>query len=361
MSCETLLFEETLLLSNSSEFPEIAESPIVTGFTPSGESVYKFSFYYPRCEIMWNMKEEVSKVDGGMIFTLTPAEGGFTVRLENLVRIGDRPSEAEKEIILQIYSDCCSGGGSGGSGGSGNPARYVEVTLPAASWDANGTQTVSVSGLKADENGYIALSPAATSAETEAAANAKLRVTGQAKGKLTVTADGTVPIIDLPACVTILDVAEDGGGSGGSDGIAPLLSFSGNTAELADQSELFHIKHTSETSGSYDLAYAELGTVNTADLEDGTFIYFDQPGTYVFGMAEAEYGPPGYTFNGNGYIRESFGGNFLISDGIVMLCYNFDPEEEGEDVAIGHLKTLLRNANQNISFKIYRTSDLGTE
>lgn len=357
MSCETLLFEETLLLSNSSEFPEIAESPIVTGFTPSGESVYKFSFYYPRCEIMWNMKEEVSKVDGGMIFTLTPAEGGFTVRLENLVRIGDRPSEAEKEIILQIYSDCCSGGGSGGSGGSGNPARYVEVTLSAASWDANGTQTISVSGLKAEENGYIALSPAATSAETEAAANAKLRVAGQAKGKLTVAADGTVPAIDLPVCVTILDVAEDGGGSGGSEGITPLLSFSGNTAELADQSELFHIK---SGPGSYDTAYAELGTVDPADLEAGTFIYFDRPYTCLFGMVESDYLPGIYDFNNNGYILD-FGANFKIFDGIVMFEYNFDPDEEDEYVAIEYLKGRLRDANKDISFKIYRTSDLGTE
>lgn len=81
-------------------------------------------------------------------------------------------------------------------------SKSVAGTLLASGWSAEGTQVLSVSGLTAEQNGMISVSPSATAAQRAAARKANLSVTGQAAGTLTVTADGAVPEIDIP--VTIL-------------------------------------------------------------------------------------------------------------------------------------------------------------
>ena len=83
------------------------------------------------------------------------------------------------------------------------PSVSIETSLLATGWN-NGVYTLSVSGLGATQNGSIGLSQSATSEQSEAAGMALLRVSGQASGSLTITADGDVPTVNIPVTVTLL-------------------------------------------------------------------------------------------------------------------------------------------------------------
>lgn len=81
------------------------------------------------------------------------------------------------------------------------------ATLSASQWtgtQAPYSQQVTVSGISADQNGFVSISQSATAAQREAAREAMLSVTGQASGVLTVSADGDKPYVDIPISITIL-------------------------------------------------------------------------------------------------------------------------------------------------------------
>lgn len=65
-------------------------------------------------------------------------------------------------------------------------------------------QTIAIDGLTAQHNGSASIAPNATLEELEAAQKAVLRVTEQADGSLTITADGEVPSVDLPVIVILI-------------------------------------------------------------------------------------------------------------------------------------------------------------
>ena len=80
------------------------------------------------------------------------------------------------------------------------------ATLSASQWtgtQAPYSQQVTVSGISADQNGFVSISQSATAAQREAAREAMLSVTGQASGVLTVSADGDKPSVDIPISITL--------------------------------------------------------------------------------------------------------------------------------------------------------------
>ena len=76
-------------------------------------------------------------------------------------------------------------------------------TLLSTGW-TGGVQTVSITGVTAASNGTIGLPTTATAGQRTAARAAQLALTGQAAGAITVTADGTVPTIDIPIAVLVM-------------------------------------------------------------------------------------------------------------------------------------------------------------
>lgn len=80
----------------------------------------------------------------------------------------------------------------------------VSAALTSSGW-SNGTQTLSISNLKSTQNGTIGLSPSATPEQVAAACTAKLRVTAQNNGSITITADGVVPTCDIPVEIVMVD------------------------------------------------------------------------------------------------------------------------------------------------------------
>jgi len=96
----------------------------------------------------------------------------------------------------------------GGGGGGGSEATVLTGTLTAAGW-SNKSQTATVTGLLATDNGVIGALNTATTAQLEAMRDAVLSVSTVANGAVTFSCEET-PSIDIPFGVLI-----GGGGSGG--------------------------------------------------------------------------------------------------------------------------------------------------
>lgn len=91
--------------------------------------------------------------------------------------------------------------------GKAEQSAAVEAILYAASWAgaaAPYTQTISIEGLTSTQNGEIAVSMGATSTQRDIARRALLSVTGQGTGVLTISADGELPITDIPVTVIMI-------------------------------------------------------------------------------------------------------------------------------------------------------------
>lgn len=83
----------------------------------------------------------------------------------------------------------------------------VSGILLASSWKGTSapfTQELAVAGLTAAQNGNISVAHSVTLVQREAVRNAKLCVTGQTDGKLSITADGEKPKVDIPVVITLL-------------------------------------------------------------------------------------------------------------------------------------------------------------
>lgn len=118
-------------------------------------------------------------------------------------------------ILLNAESMCKSGGTAGQvlvkASGSDFDVKWVTLTvsvtviLPASGWGSSKTQTVTVSGVLADETEQL-ITPTPALASQEAYYNAGIRCTNQAADSLTFTAQ-TVPTDDLTVYVTIQEVS----------------------------------------------------------------------------------------------------------------------------------------------------------
>lgn len=80
----------------------------------------------------------------------------------------------------------------------------VDVTLTSNGW-SNGTQSVSVSGMTSIKNGVVGVSNGATDDQINAANSAKLSVTAQANGSITIRASGTTPTVNIPITVIMFE------------------------------------------------------------------------------------------------------------------------------------------------------------
>ena len=121
-----------------------------------------------------------------------------------------RPDLPPQELLEKIKTVDGPGSGLNADLLDGKQAEYfapkstsVNVTLTASGWSGN-TQTVSVSGLGATQNGIIGIATTATQPQREGARAALLSVTAQAAGSLTITADGDKPGVDIPLTVTLM-------------------------------------------------------------------------------------------------------------------------------------------------------------
>ena len=85
--------------------------------------------------------------------------------------------------------------------------KRITITLTSAGWDSTAkTQTISVTGVLADETKQLIL-PAPAQASQSTYYDAGILCTGQAEDSLTFTAD-TIPTADLTVYVVIQEVAQ---------------------------------------------------------------------------------------------------------------------------------------------------------
>lgn len=112
---------------------------------------------------------------------LTPDDGGFYID----ALVGDK----QKRIRINQ---------------SGSGSNAVLKVLTVAGW-VNGRQTLSVEGLKADQNGIIGLQQDISAAEKEAVRAAELTVCDQGDGTLTIAMDGDKPTCDIPVVIILLN------------------------------------------------------------------------------------------------------------------------------------------------------------
>lgn len=83
---------------------------------------------------------------------------------------------------------------------------YISGTLSASGWSGSAapyTQPVVMSGVTASTRGLLGLPDSATQEERAAARDAMLFVTGKTTNVVTVTADGTLPTVDIPILLCI--------------------------------------------------------------------------------------------------------------------------------------------------------------
>lgn len=109
------------------------------------------------------------------------------------------PSAGDQEKVL-------SGAGTWVNQSGGTSATVASGTLAAGSWTSATppTQTISVTGVTANNIIVVSIASTATSAQFDAAAAGKLLCTAQAANSITMTCYGTTPTENIPLSVLIL-------------------------------------------------------------------------------------------------------------------------------------------------------------
>lgn len=87
--------------------------------------------------------------------------------------------------------------------GASNKPKSTQITLLASSW-SSGTYQLSSSIISSSAFGRVSISQSATEAQYEAWAKCLPQVTMQTSGSITLTARGTVPIIDIPIDLEVI-------------------------------------------------------------------------------------------------------------------------------------------------------------
>lgn len=91
-------------------------------------------------------------------------------------------------------------------GQKADASTSLTFTLLASAWagvDSPFTQEVTIESLTAKQNGQIGVATTATAEERSMARDAQLCVTGQEDGKLIISADGELPVIDIPVVLIL--------------------------------------------------------------------------------------------------------------------------------------------------------------
>ena len=92
-------------------------------------------------------------------------------------------------------------------GEKADSSTAVSAILLASAWsgaNAPFTQTITIDGLTASQNGTISVAHNATAVQREIAREAMLSVIGQGDGTLTIAADGEMPERDIPVYIILL-------------------------------------------------------------------------------------------------------------------------------------------------------------
>ena len=89
---------------------------------------------------------------------------------------------------------------------SGGAPTTLSLTAAAGSWTSATppTQTLSATGVTANNTIIVGLASDATDAQIEAARTASIRCTAQSAGEITLTVFGTEPEVNIPVSVVIL-------------------------------------------------------------------------------------------------------------------------------------------------------------
>lgn len=111
----------------------------------------------------------------------TPDDGGFY--------IDAKVSDANKRIRINPKA---------------RESKSINATLSGEGWIEQ-SQTVTVTGVTANSNGCIGVASTIDSAALKAATAAKLIITGQGENTITVKATGTVPTVDIPVTVVVME------------------------------------------------------------------------------------------------------------------------------------------------------------
>ena len=132
--------------------------------------------------------------------------GGDGKRRYDLVR--DDGSKALSGVqIVKAYVPEQEGSSFGAADIEALRSHSIPATATAAGWTGDGpyTQEIAVTGMTASCNAIVGLADTATAEQREACRGAMITPTAQAKGKVTLTADGDRPRIDLPLTVVMLE------------------------------------------------------------------------------------------------------------------------------------------------------------
>ena len=91
-------------------------------------------------------------------------------------------------------------------GEKANLSVAINAVLLVSAWSENApySQTISVDGLAAEQNGIITIGQNITTEQLEDVVAADMRITDQADGSLTVTAYGDKPTRDIPVTIILL-------------------------------------------------------------------------------------------------------------------------------------------------------------
>lgn len=146
--------------------------------------------------------------DGYAYFT--PDDGGFYIDAED--------NGEQKRIRI--------------SSPSGDPSLMVTTVLSASGWSSAGKQTVTVSGLGADQNGIVGISQNITDEQFTALTSANLYVESQSEGAITIAATGDVPSCDIPIAIMMFP-GEETAGTSVESGVS---SFNGRVGAVLPES-----------------------------------------------------------------------------------------------------------------------------
>ena len=89
-----------------------------------------------------------------------------------------------------------------------NKSRAIQARLTRDNWAGSSTpytQIIFIDELSANQNGIISVSLDADLEARDAARNAMLSPIKQEDGKLTISADGDIPSVDIPVTILLID------------------------------------------------------------------------------------------------------------------------------------------------------------
>lgn len=91
-------------------------------------------------------------------------------------------------------------------GEKANLSLAINAVLSVSAWSEESphTQTISIDGLLAEQNGLITIGQNITAEQLEDVVAADMRISDQADGSLTVTAYGDKPTRDIPVIIILL-------------------------------------------------------------------------------------------------------------------------------------------------------------